>query len=72
METLRITIKNKKVIKILKDLEDLDLIEVLTDNAPLEKLSSKYAGSLSEEVAEDLNHYVNESRNEWQLKSSAS
>lgn len=57
---------NHKAAKLLHELEDLNLIKVLkTDGKPAEKLSEKYAGKLPSEVADELQRYVTESRNEW-------
>ncbi|WP_421775375.1 hypothetical protein [Gracilimonas sp.] len=69
METIKIQIKDRKALKILKELEDLDILKVLSaDDAGLvskEKLSDKYAGALSSDTAQKMHNYVNESREEW-------
>ncbi len=67
METLHIQITNQKALKLLQDLEDLDLIKVLKDKvAPKKKLSEKYAGKLPGNIADDMQKYITESRKEWQ------
>ena len=66
METVLIEITNKKAYRLLKDLEDLNIIKVLEKNSqPLQKLSEKYAGKLPSDVAEDLQNYTTNSRKEW-------
>ncbi|MDP2115544.1 MAG: hypothetical protein Q8K69_15970 [Bacteroidota bacterium] len=66
METVLVQITNDKAYKLLADLEDLNIIKVLKKNIqPKEKLSEKYAGKLPSDVADELQNFVNESRNEW-------
>ncbi len=66
METVLIQIKNSKAYKLLEDLEDLDIIAVLEKNAVVkQKLSEKYAGKLPSDVADELQNYIKQSRNEW-------
>jgi hypothetical protein len=66
MKTILIQIKDNKVYKLLEDLEDLNIIKILKKNVDSkEKLSEKYAGKLSSEVADEMQEYVKQSRNEW-------
>jgi hypothetical protein len=66
METVLIQINNSKAYKLLEDLEDLHIIKVLTkSNQVEEKLSEKYAGKLPSDVADELQEYITQSRNEW-------
>lgn len=70
METMLIELTNLKAAKLLHELEELNLIKVLkTDVKPNEKLSEKHAGKLPTEVADELQTYVIESRNEWNTRS---
>ena len=70
METVLLQITNHKAYKLLDDLEDLQIIKVLEKSIKSEqKLSEKYAGKLSSTVADELNNYVNESREQWNKKS---
>jgi hypothetical protein len=65
METVLIQINNNKAYKLLEDLEDLQIIKVLKkSSAPQQKLSEKYAGKLPSDVADELQNYVSQSRNE--------
>ena len=66
METVLIRIDNKKAYRFLEDLEDLQVIKVLQKKTETnQKLSEKYAGKLPVDIADDLQKYVIESRNEW-------
>ncbi len=66
METVLIQINNDKAYKLLEDLEDLQIIKVLKKSIhPQQKLSEKYGGKLPADVAEELQNYVTQSRNEW-------
>ena len=67
METVLIQINNKKAYKLLKKLEQQQLIQVLRKNTPSDgKLSEKYAGKLSPETADRLQEQVTKSRKELQ------
>jgi len=64
MNTMLIQITNQKALGLLHELEGLHLIKVLEENVEnKEKLSTKYAGKLPSDVADELQNYVNESRN---------
>lgn len=66
METVLIQINNIKAYKLLEDLEDLQIIKVLKKSIQTQqKLSEKYSGKLPTEIADELQNYVNESRQEW-------
>jgi hypothetical protein len=66
METLLIQVTNQKALGLLHELEELNLIKVLEKVIPAqEKLSEKYAGKLPTSVAEELQNYVTQSREEW-------
>ena len=66
METVLVQINNNKAYKLLEDLEDMQLIKLIKKSAePQQKLSEKYAGKLPYEIANELQHYIAQSRNEW-------
>ncbi len=70
METVLIQINNQKAYRLLEDLEDLQIIKVLEKSSQQEqKLSEKYAGKIPTDVADELQNYVSESRNEWNNRS---
>jgi hypothetical protein len=67
METLLIQINDPEAYKLLKKLEQRQLIRVMKKNSPTEgRLSEKYAGKLSKETADRLQKRVSKSREEWQ------
>ena len=66
MKTVLVQINNNKAYKLLKDLEDLNILKVLEQSTlPKQKLSEKYAGRLSSDIADQLQDYVIQSRSEW-------
>jgi len=66
MDTMLIQVTNLNALKLLHELEELHLIKVLKNNVlPQRKLSQKYAGKLSGDIADKLQKYVAESRKEW-------
>lgn len=66
MDTLIIQLTNQKAYKLLKQLEDLHLIRVLKKNVQSKhRLSEKYAGKLPSDIADELQQYVAQSRDEW-------
>ncbi|MEO0059057.1 MAG: hypothetical protein RLZZ312_704 [Bacteroidota bacterium] len=70
METVLIQINNNKAYRLLEDLEDLHILKVLNKNIqPKQKLSEKYAGKLPADIADELQNYVTQSRNEWNNRS---
>jgi hypothetical protein len=70
METVLVQINNHKAYRLLEDLEDLHIIKVLEKNIqPKQKLSEKYAGKLPADIADELQNYVTQGRNEWNNRS---
>ncbi len=66
MDTVLIQINNSKAYRLLEDLEDLHIIKVLKkSNQPKQKLSEKYGGKLPQDIADELQNYVIQSRKEW-------
>lgn len=68
METLTIKIKDSKALKLIHDLEDLNLIQVMSTDITHEKtnLSNLLKGSLSAEEADILQKELTQMRNEWE------
>ena len=53
-------------MKLLEDLEALNLLRVVKRKASAnKKLSDKYAGKLPADIGDDLQKYIEQSRNEW-------
>jgi len=70
METVLIQINDNKAYRLLEDLENLKIIKVLKKSIqPVQKLSEKYAGKLPSDIADELQKYVSQSRNEWNNRS---
>jgi hypothetical protein len=70
METVLLQINNNKAYRLLEDLEDLHIIKVLKKSTqPTQKLSEKYAGKLPTDIANEMQNYVAQSRNEWNNRS---
>jgi len=68
METLTIKIKNNKALKLIRDLEDMNLIQVLSSDTkkPVTKLSDLLKGSITAEAAEAMQNEVKQMRSEWE------
>ena len=70
MDILLIQVTNQKAIGLLHELEELHLIKVLKEKVqPKQKLSEKYGGKLPAEIADELQNYVSQSREEWNSRS---
>jgi hypothetical protein len=66
MDTLIIQLTNQRAYKLLQELEDLHLIRVLKTNFhTTQQLSEKYAGKIPSNVADELQLFVAQSRDEW-------
>jgi hypothetical protein len=72
MQTLTITVIDAKALRLLEDLESLNLIRVVKNDThqPKQRLSEKYLGKLPSQVAESLQDYVTQSRKEWNSRGS--
>ena len=69
METLTIKIKDNKTLKLIRDLEDLNLIQVVSPVAVKKsttKLSTLLSGSISPEQGEKMQKEVKQMRDEWE------
>lgn len=71
METLVIKIRDKNAIKLIQDLELLNLIQIVNSKrkAKENKLSEVLAGSISKEQAESYQQAVKTMREEWERNS---
>jgi len=66
METILIQLTSPKILKLLKELEELNLLQVISNEKSEDTLlSEKYAGKLSLDIAEKLQNHIQTSRNEW-------
>jgi len=62
-----IQVTNEKAWGLIHELEELNLIKVLKENAFPNKtrLSEKYRGLLTKEEGKDLNDHIKQMRSEW-------
>jgi hypothetical protein len=69
MQTITIDILNKKAVKLLHDLESLQLIRVRKEkqtNSPSVNWAIKYKGAMTKQSLTDINNQLKELRNEWE------
>jgi hypothetical protein len=68
METLTIKIKDNKALKLIHDLEDLNLIQVIGSSVKktTAKLSDILNGSISTEQADNMQKELKQMRDEWE------
>lgn len=63
METVLVQLTHHKAMKLLLELEELQVIRLLKkDTAGTEKLSEKYAGKLPKEAGEKLRQLIEKGR----------
>ncbi|GAB4245634.1 MAG: hypothetical protein Kow0027_06140 [Saprospiraceae bacterium] len=68
MRTITIDIINEKVLNLLRDLEQLKLIRLRKEkpeDRPSTKDWTKYKGAMSKQPKREIDHQLNELRNEW-------
>lgn len=63
MTTLTIELRNEKALRLLQDLEDLQIIRVIKNPTKLSALRSKIKTKMSNEV---IDKQVSDLRGEWQ------
>lgn len=67
METLTIKIRNQKALRLIQDMEFLDLIQIMpAAPKPGKKLSDIMAGSISREEGQAYHQDVQNSKDEWE------
>ena len=68
MQSMVVDILNDKVLKLLQDLETLQLIRLhdSLDSRSSINWSSKYKGAMTRQSLEDIDNQLNEMRKEWQ------
>lgn len=71
MQTIIVQITNPNGLRLLEDLEKLHIIKLLKRSiTPGEKLSERFAGKLSKQMADKIQQDIQESRNEWDSNNS--
>ena len=65
--TFLIQVTNQKALRLLHELEELDLIKVLKEDSLTSKtnLSEKYKGIISKQQGQSLNEHIKQMRSEW-------
>jgi hypothetical protein len=68
MRTLTIEIINAKALRLLEDLELLQLIRVRKDKKEpsATNWAAKYKGAMAKQPLADIDHQLNELRNGWE------
>ena len=69
MQTISVDILNSKAIRFLQNLELLQLIRVRKEENKVTttvNLVEKYKGSMQKQSQSDIDHQLNELRNEWE------
>ena len=66
MMTITVELNTSKALKLLQDLEDLNLLRILAkDESASPRLSEKYAGKLPVDIAMDIQKHIKLDREEW-------
>lgn len=67
MQTITIDIINNKAVRLLQDLELLQLIRVHKEKQqPAVNWTVKYKGTMTKQPLTDIDNQLNELRNEWE------
>ena len=68
METLTIDVLNNKAIRLLQDLENMQLIRVRKEEPTISKVnwSEKYKGAMTKQTPTEIEEQLKEIRNEWE------
>lgn len=71
MKTLTVELKNNQALKLLKDLEEADIIRILDKEEKKKKegsLSGKLRGAISKERANEIIAQTDKMREEWEKR----
>ena len=68
IQSMKIDIMNDKVLKLLQDLEHLELIRLYNGKSKTEKNKGviKYKGTMTKQSQFDIDSQLNELRNSWE------
>ena len=59
MQTVIVQLTHQKALRLLEELEEMHILKILKKNInPREKLSDKYAGKLSADMADKLQKHI--------------
>ena len=66
MSTLTIEVTNQKALRLMEELEALNIIKVIKrETKEKTNLADKYKGILNKEQGESLNQHIEQMRSEW-------
>ena len=66
MQTIIVQLTNNNALGLLQKLEEMHIIKLLSNNTqPNQHLSERFAGMLPQDIADELQRHVTQSRNEW-------
>ncbi|CAN5120898.1 hypothetical protein BH09BAC1_BH09BAC1_19990 [soil metagenome] len=65
MQIITIQLTNQRALKLLQDMEELNLIKLLPSEPSSQSVADKYFGKLDNIVAEEAQEYIKKSREEW-------
>ena len=66
MQIITVELLNDNALIILQQLEQLNILRLVTAKKQAEKPKRQWAGSLSKETASKMLHYLEQSRGEWE------
>nr|WP_293837125.1 hypothetical protein [uncultured Arsenicibacter sp.] len=69
MDTLLIELTNPKAFDLVKDLEALNVLRIMSrQTVESSRLSERFAGKLSADTAKALQQHIQQSRSEWESR----
>ena len=66
MRIITIELINDKVLNLLKQLEQLNFLRLISSQPELKPTSKNWAGTLSQETARKMLQNIEKSRSEWE------
>jgi hypothetical protein len=67
IKTVTVDIINEKALKLLQDLEGLQLIRLRKDKSESQSVDfSRYKGAMGKQPIEDVNQQLGQLRNQWE------
>ena len=66
METLTIELNNRKTFSLIKELEDLALLRIITNEPQRNNMADMLSNCISSEQAELMNRELKQMREEWE------
>ena len=66
METLTIELNNRKTFSLIKELEDLALLRIISNEPQRNNMADMLSNCISSEQAELMNRELKQMREEWE------